>query len=193
MLGEHAAAWPEVDMVTTSSVNKEECHTSVREWSPDLVVVSGTGVLTSETIALARVATLNMHHGMLPEIRGMNSIMWALADGRPDWVGVTVHVVIPQLDAGAIVGQARVDVGPDDAELSLTAEATLAGVRILADAIESYARGQSPPPANRDGVESSYRSAPTVFDVLRAVRRTGRLFPGPSAADGWQQTPEARK
>ncbi|MBV8232444.1 MAG: hypothetical protein JO329_20880 [Planctomycetaceae bacterium] len=45
-----------------------------------------------------KIGTLNLHHGIAPSIRGMNSIYWALWEGRPEWIGSTVHFIDKGID-----------------------------------------------------------------------------------------------
>jgi len=182
LLSGQPVAWPEVPVVRVPSVNSAECHDHLRSWQPDVVIISGTTVLALETIALAKIATLNMHHGILPEIRGVYSIFWGLVEGRHDWIGVTIHVVEPQVDTGAILGQARVRVYPADCEVSLFARATREGIRILSDVVDTYARGETPQTISRAGVARAYRSVPTFWDFWRVMRRRGHLMPLPEAA-----------
>ncbi|MEL7280378.1 MAG: phosphoribosylglycinamide formyltransferase [Pseudomonadota bacterium] len=52
---------------------------------------------------------LNIHPSLLPKYTGLNTHARALAAGDEE-AGCTVHEVIPELDAGPILGQARVPV-----------------------------------------------------------------------------------
>lgn len=52
---------------------------------------------------------LNIHPSLLPKYTGLNTHARALAAGDTE-AGCTVHEVIPELDAGPILGQARVPV-----------------------------------------------------------------------------------
>ena len=56
---------------------------------------------------------LNVHPSLLPKYRGLHTHARALAAGDAE-VGCTIHEVVPELDAGPILGQARVPVQPGD-------------------------------------------------------------------------------
>jgi phosphoribosylglycinamide formyltransferase-1 len=56
---------------------------------------------------------LNVHPSLLPRHRGLDTHARALAAGDAE-VGCTVHEVVPELDAGPILGRARVPVEPGD-------------------------------------------------------------------------------
>ena len=53
-----------------------------------------------------------MHDSLLPAYAGFSPLIWALINGEPE-VGVTAHLMDDELDAGDIVLQRAVPVGPD--------------------------------------------------------------------------------
>ena len=63
---------------------------------------------------------LNIHPSLLPDFKGLHPQRQALEAGAAE-AGCTVHRVIADMDAGPIVGQARLQVAPDDDEASLSA------------------------------------------------------------------------
>ena len=56
---------------------------------------------------------LNIHPSLLPAYPGLRTHARAIADGEREH-GASVHFVIPELDAGAVIAQARVPVLPGD-------------------------------------------------------------------------------
>lgn len=88
---------------------------------PDWVVCAGyMRILGDAFIARFRGRLLNIHPSLLPAYRGLRTHARALADGAAAH-GASVHFVEPELDAGAVVAQARVPVLPDDTAESLAA------------------------------------------------------------------------
>jgi phosphoribosylglycinamide formyltransferase 1 len=63
---------------------------------------------------------LNIHPSLLPLYPGLHTHARALAAGDLE-AGCTVHEVTAELDAGPILGQARVPVLPGDDEATLAA------------------------------------------------------------------------
>ena len=55
--------------------------------------------------------TLNIHDSLLPAYAGFSPLIWALINGEKE-VGVTAHMMDAELDAGDIVLQRAVPVGP---------------------------------------------------------------------------------
>ncbi len=92
---------------------------------PDWVLCAGyMRILGSAFVERFRGRTLNIHPSLLPKFRGLHTHARALAEGEREH-GASVHFVIPELDAGAVIAQAVVAVDPQDSAESL-AERVLA-------------------------------------------------------------------
>ncbi|KGQ17752.1 Phosphoribosylglycinamide formyltransferase [Lysobacter dokdonensis DS-58] len=77
---------------------------------PDWVVCAGyLRLLDERFVARFRGRLLNIHPSLLPAYRGLKTHARALADGAAEH-GASVHFVSPELDAGAVVAQARVPI-----------------------------------------------------------------------------------
>lgn len=88
---------------------------------PDIVALAGfMRVLTPDFVAQFRGRMLNIHPSLLPKYPGLHTHARALAAGD-DQAGCTVHEVTADLDAGPVLGQARVPIHPGDTEASLAA------------------------------------------------------------------------
>ena len=81
---------------------------------PDWVVCAGyLRILGDGFIDAFRGRLLNIHPSLLPAYRGLRTHERALAAGEREH-GASVHFVVPELDAGAVVARARVPVLPGD-------------------------------------------------------------------------------
>lgn len=88
---------------------------------PALVVLAGfMRVLTQGFVARYAGRLVNVHPSLLPSFPGLATHRQALAAGVRVH-GATVHFVSPDVDRGAIIGQAAVPVLGDDSEASLAA------------------------------------------------------------------------
>ena len=87
---------------------------AVREAAPDLIVANNwRTLLPPEIFDLPRHGTLNVHDSLLPAYAGFSPLIWALINGEPE-VGLTAHRMNAELDAGDVLLQRAVPVGPDD-------------------------------------------------------------------------------
>ncbi|XP_003738885.2 trifunctional purine biosynthetic protein adenosine-3 [Galendromus occidentalis] len=84
---------------------------------------------------------INVHPALLPSFKGANAHKQAIESGVKI-SGCTVHFVVPEVDAGAIVLQAPVPVEPDDTVSTLCERVKKAEHRIFPEAMELIARGK---------------------------------------------------
>ena len=107
-------------LVETHDVNADETLEAVRALDPDLIFVIGWPQLVREPlISLAREGVFGMHPTLLPRHRGRAPIPWAILSGLAR-TGVTLfEIVDATADSGAIVGQAVVEIAPDETATTL--------------------------------------------------------------------------
>ena len=84
-----------------SDQNSPDAIARLREWSPDLIVFTGGNILRKPVLAVPRLGILNVHLGLLPEIRGMSTPEWSLLKNVP--VGITFHYIDAGIDTGPIL------------------------------------------------------------------------------------------
>jgi methionyl-tRNA formyltransferase len=91
----------------------------LRAVDPDVIVATNWRTwIPPEVFTLPRLGTLNVHDSLLPAYAGFSPLIWALINGEPE-VGVTAHMMDEVLDAGDIVIQRAVPVGPTDTTTDL--------------------------------------------------------------------------
>lgn len=92
---------------------------AVRAAAPDIIVANNWRTwLPPEIFDLPPHGTLNVHDSLLPAYAGFSPIIWALINGEAR-VGVTAHRMSAELDAGDILLQHSVPVGPADTATDL--------------------------------------------------------------------------
>lgn len=81
---------------------------------PDWILCAGyLRILGTAFVERFRGRTINIHPSLLPKFRGLHTHARALAEGEGEH-GASVHFVIPELDAGAVIAQAVVAIEPGD-------------------------------------------------------------------------------
>jgi methionyl-tRNA formyltransferase len=81
--------------------NAPDSIAKLREWSPDLIIFTGGNILRKQLLDVPRLGVLNVHLGLLPEVRGMSTPEWSLLNNVP--VGITIHYVDAGIDTGPIL------------------------------------------------------------------------------------------
>lgn len=84
-----------------------------------------------EWLALPTWRPLNLHPALLPYNRGAAPNAWPLVDGSP--AGTTLHVMAPEIDAGAVLCSREVPVRPDDTAASLYERLVEASLAMLVE------------------------------------------------------------
>ncbi|MDA9913069.1 formyltransferase family protein, partial [Candidatus Nanopelagicales bacterium] len=85
---------------------------------PDCIVSAMFGyTIPPDLLALPSWGAINMHDGLLPHNKGRMACAWPLIDGTP--AGVTLHLMVAELDAGPVLAQIEMPTFPDDTAMSL--------------------------------------------------------------------------
>jgi len=87
-------------------------------------------MLPPEVLALARKGAFNMHGSLLPKYRGRAPVNWAILMGESE-TGATLHEMVAKPDAGRIVDQERVPIGPDETAAEVFAKVSDAAETVL--------------------------------------------------------------
>jgi methionyl-tRNA formyltransferase len=162
------SATPGPCVLTTRDINDAAGMQFLAACAPDLLISAFFNQrLHAPALALPKHGCLNIHPSLLPEAKGVDPVFQALLHGAP--LGVTVHFMSPDLDAGRIVAQRPIEGHAESSVFSMTALLFREGAELLAAAIDSIARGATGTPQSGTG---SYQSWPTRRE-LRALRARG--------------------
>lgn len=112
---------------------------------PDMICLAGfMRVLTPGFIRRYEGRMLNIHPSLLPKYPGLHTHARALAAGDAE-AGCTVHEVTAELDAGPILGQARVPVLQGDTEDTLAARVLAMEHQLYPAVLRRFATGDRTP------------------------------------------------
>jgi methionyl-tRNA formyltransferase len=171
-----------VPIFTPEKVNTPEWIERIAALQPDLILsVYYRNMISSKILALPRLGAFNLHGSLLPKYRGRAPINWAVLHGEPR-IGMTLHRMVKQADAGAIVDQEGVDIGPRDTAEQAFRKVMPCARRVLArqidallagtaketpqdDAQATYFGGRTPEDGRIDWAQTSAQ----IFNLIRAV------------------------
>jgi methionyl-tRNA formyltransferase len=95
-----------------------------------LLNVHSLFIICPEVLAAPKIGSFNLHPGPLPSYAGLNSPSWAIYRGEESH-GVTVHWMVPKIDAGPIAYQTRIAIEEQDTGLSLALKCVRAGLPLI--------------------------------------------------------------
>jgi methionyl-tRNA formyltransferase len=171
-----------VPILEPEKVNTPEWIDRIAALQPDLILsVYYRHMISGKILALPRLGAFNLHGSLLPRYRGRAPINWAILHGESR-IGMTLHRMVKSADAGAIVDQEGVEIGPrDTAEqafrkvlpcarrvLERQIDALLAGTARETpqdDSQATYFGGRTP----EDGRIDWTRTSREIFNLIRAV------------------------
>ncbi|HYT46986.1 MAG TPA: formyltransferase [Burkholderiales bacterium] len=138
-------------------------------------------MLAPELLKIAKRGAFNMHGSLLPKYRGRAPVNWAVLNGETE-TGATLHEMVAKPDAGRIVDQQRVPIGPDDLAVEVFRKVTGAAEIVLQRNIKKILEGKTtlrPQDLSRgsyfggrrpeDGRIDWSKSARQIHNLVRAV------------------------
>lgn len=172
VIGSHGVSDPakHYRAIEVDSINDEATIEHVKNIAPDLVIVHGTSILSSNTLSKLDCPAINFHIGITPKYRGLHGGYWALYNRDADNFGSTVHFVDSGIDTGEVLAQKRISVGKDDNFYSYQVLQTVNCLDCFDIAIEKIQKRhegleEKDKSVSRE-VTSKYYSHPTITQYL---------------------------
>ena len=97
--------------------NSAECIDFVKKYNLDVGIILGARILKTEIINAFKVGIMNLHPGLLPQNRGLDTIKWAILKGFRQ--GATSHLIDNQIDKGKLILREEILVYEDDTLLDI--------------------------------------------------------------------------
>jgi methionyl-tRNA formyltransferase len=171
-----------VPVFTPESVNNPEWRERIAGLKPDLILsVYYRNMIGTKILDLPPLGAWNLHGSLLPAYRGRAPINWAVLHGEPR-IGMTLHRMVKSADAGAIVDQEGVNLGPRDTAEQAFRKVLPCARRVLARQMDAllagtaketpqdelkvtYFGGRKP----EDGRINWTQTSAQIFNLIRAV------------------------
>lgn len=114
--------------------NGQEIENLIKKYGLDIGIISGARILKKPTIDAFKFGVMNFHPGLIPRVRGLDSLLWAIYKDLP--LGITAHLIDARVDAGRVLLRHRLPLHPDDTLLDLGERLMETQVDLIAPAIE---------------------------------------------------------
>jgi len=171
-----------IETIAPEDPNTRDVEDRIRRLAPDfLFSFYYRMMLGPSLLGIPRRGAFNMHGSLLPKYRGRVPVNWAIIHGETE-TGATLHEMVEKPDAGRIVDQEAVPIGPDDLAVDVFRKVSGAAGRVLARSLPgliagtaalkaqdlskgSYFGGRRP----EDGRIDWSQPAKRIHDLVRAV------------------------
>jgi folate-dependent phosphoribosylglycinamide formyltransferase PurN len=157
--------------------NTEEGRSLLRELKPDLIIVNGTRIISKKTLESVPATFINIHTGITPAFRGVHGGYWAVATGKKELFGTTIHYVDTGVDTGGIIEQVFVDPPGKNNFYTYPYLQYATVLPALKQVIQSFIDGNKPPTKPPVTNDSELWFHPTIFQWLRNLKRTSIFIP----------------
>ena len=164
--------WPEGrERIEVPSVNSPECIAAIERLKPRVILVLGTRIVHRKTLAAIKAPLINYHAGITPKYRGIHGGYWAKVEGDLENFGVTVHLIDPGIDTGAVLYQERLTPVAADNYTTFPYLQLAAVLPLIEQAARDALAGKLNPQTVT--LPSRLWSHPTIWSYLAAGLRRG--------------------
>jgi len=155
-------------------LNSEEAFEILRRENIDLILNARTRTIFKKNLlATPRLGCINIHHGLLPDQRGLMCDFWAHLEKTPS--GFSIHQMTSKLDAGAILKVVEVKTAKTDYLQSIY-DGSKHEVAAAKEVLENIARtGQVTGAENVKTENTVYRTNPKLPDFFKLQLRGTKI------------------
>lgn len=163
------------NLYDTKNINSPETIKTLKSWRPDLVIsISFDQILKKQTIRIAKIATLNVHPGLLPRYKGLWPEFWKLHN-KEKYSGVTIHHINEKIDSGNVIAQIKFRIKKNDTKFSLALRSAQHGSQLLIKILTKIKQGAQLPTLKLKG-KPRYYSLPKKHHLNTFFERGKKLY-----------------
>lgn len=157
--------------------NTEEGRALLKQLNPDLIIVNGTRIISKKTLESVPATFINIHTGITPAFRGVHGGYWAIAKGKRNLFGTTIHYVDTGVDTGGIIEQVFAEPAANDNFHTYPYLQYATVLPVLKQVVQSFIDGNKPATKPAITNDSELWFHPTVLQWLKAIKRTYFFIP----------------
>ena len=129
---------------------------------PDLGIVIAFRMLPEVIWSMPKYGTFNLHASLLPQYRGAAPINWAIINGEKE-TGITTFLLNHEIDKGAIIGQHKEPILPEDNIGTMYDKLMTKGCDLVVDTVERIAAQDYTAIEQMHIDEATLKPAPKIF------------------------------
>lgn len=104
--------WPDVPQLRVPGINDPQTAAFTTEMAPDIIIVSGTGLIKKPLVEIkVNTGIINLHTGLSPFVKGgPNCTNWCIANNEWHHTGNTIMWLNAGIDSGNIITTEQIDI-----------------------------------------------------------------------------------
>lgn len=155
----------EAGMDVVMPASRDRIAPLLRTLEPDLVLCAGfPWKIPADALAVPPLGVVNFHPSMLPRYRGPAPVAWAIRNGETE-IGVTLHRMAPDLDAGPLLAQALLELGDEWSWPELGPRIAGVVAELLPVALERVERGDPGDPQDESAAQYQSFFEPAYAEI----------------------------
>jgi len=172
--------------VIKTNVLDEETTDTIASIAPDLgVIVAYGGFVREPLLSLPTFGWINLHFSLLPHWRGAAPVQRSIIAGD-EMTGATVFSLVPQMDAGDILGQLTQNIAETDTSGELLESLSRSGADLLVAVVDAIANGTARAEPQHGDVSFAQKLELTdgAIDFSASAREVANLIRGVTPEPG---------
>lgn len=150
--------------------NDNECIQYIQRYSPDMVFIYGTAILSKEFIREVHSTIINIHSGILPHYRNVHSDFWAYLNKDYKNIGVSLFFLDTGIDSGDICLQKRIWYSGNDHLMDIKVK-NLSMIPDLIEVAISKFKNRTLPRIKQNTSSIGFYPTPTFKDMVTLFTR----------------------
>ncbi len=127
----------------------------------DLCIIAGARIISEKTVEATNNKILNVHPGLLPQVRGLDTLMWSINYNIP--IGISAHLIGSKIDGGKLIYRKRLPLFKDDSILDISLRLLEMQQDILILALKKLSTVDESRLLDMDTIKSKYNSKMPVL------------------------------
>ncbi|NDV27169.1 formyltransferase family protein [Desulfovibrio sp. JC010] len=153
--------WPSVEKLCTHFstpcfIYPDSKKTIINFGNIDYIfLLSWKHIIPKEIFNMPAKATINLHYSLLPKLKGVYPVNWAIIKGET-YTGITFHVVDETIDGGPLLLQKKILIHSSDTARTLQLRLDDLAVKGFAELLEKAKKGSLCPIPQKEQQNQSY-------------------------------------
>lgn len=132
-----------IPFLPARDINSKSYLQEISSLQPDVIVSSQGYKFGDELLRLPRYGCINRHSSLLPKYKGLYPVFWAMLNDEKE-VGVSVHVMAPEFDAGGVIAQRKIELTDKDTMLTLYEKCFAISSGVVLEALDKIGGAEFP-------------------------------------------------
>lgn len=142
-VGKYASS-KNIELIKSEKI-RAEAQAILDKYQPELIIVASYGqIIPNVMLDYPKYKCLNLHGSVLPKLRGAVPVQMAILNGF-ETTGVTLQVMAPAMDVGAIVATLETSIDKEETSEGLMSKLAKLAVKILENDLQKWINGDIKP------------------------------------------------